>query len=74
MPWKNKPRQTRLCCPFCKSRLVEYERSTVNGRVSYFECPNYDCNNSSGLCGTEEIWQCLTNILSNCPQNKKNML
>lgn len=59
MPWKPIPRKTKVKCPYCGRTLVQGEVSTRNPRESFFECPNYDCESSSGMCGTEDLWAAL---------------
>ena len=50
------PRETAVKCPYCGQGLYECEVSTKNPRESYFACPNYDCEMTSGMCGTEDMW------------------
>lgn len=63
------PKMTNLKCPFCGQGLYECEVSSKNPRESYFACPNYDCEATSGMVGTENIWK----ELIYCSINLKNM-
>ena len=44
---------TELKCPYCKKQIQH--AITVNGHDFYW-CENYDCDSSSEMVGTEEMW------------------
>ena len=44
---------TKLKCPYCNKQIQHAK--TVDGNDFYW-CENYDCDSSSEMVGTEEMW------------------
>ena len=44
---------TELKCPYCNKQL---QHAVSIDRHDFYWCPNYDCDSSSKMVGTEETW------------------
>ena len=47
---------TELKCPYCNKQL---QHAVSIDRHDFYWCPNYDCDSSSKMVGTEETWEAL---------------